>query len=53
MTLSLTYLQRIFPQENEFRNKNYGNNIPTHGGILESLETFTNEVNLRLSQEMD
>ena len=42
-----------FPQENEFRNQNYGNNFPRHGGILESLETFTNEVNLRLYQEMD
>ena len=40
------------PQENKFRNQNYGNNIPRHDGILESLD-FTNEVNLRLSQEMD
>ena len=42
-----------FPQENEFRNQNYENNFPRHEGILESFETFTNEVNLRLSQEMD
>ena len=42
-----------FPQENELKNQNYGNNIPRHEGILESLETFTNEVNLRLIQEMD
>ena len=42
-----------FPHENEFKNQNYGNIIPRHGGILESLETFTKEVNLRLSQEMD
>ena len=34
-----------FPQENEFRNQNYGNNFPRHDGILESLETFTNKVN--------
>ena len=36
-----------FSQENEFRNQNYGSNIPRHEGILETLETFTNEVNLR------
>ena len=42
-----------FPQENEFRNQNYGNRFPRLEGILESLKTFINEVNLRLSHEID
>ena len=42
-----------FPQEIEFRNQNHGNINPIQEGILESLETFTNEVTLRISQEMD
>ena len=42
-----------FPQEIVFRNQNHGNINPIHEGFLESLETFTNEVTLRLSQEMD
>ena len=42
-----------FLQGNEFKDQNFGKNVPRHEGILESLETFTNEVNLRLSQEMD
>ena len=38
-----------FFQENEFRNQNYGNSFPRHESIMESLETFANEVNLRSS----
>ena len=52
MTLSLKYLRgKTSPQEIVFRIENYGNNIPRHDGILKSLKT--NEINLRLSQEMD
>ena len=40
-------------QENEFRDFTHANTIPIRDGILESMETFENEVNLRLSQEMD
>ena len=42
-----------FPQEVEFGNINYESNIPRRDEVLESIETFTNEFNLRLSQEMD
>ena len=37
-----------FSQENEARSQNYGNKIPRRESILGSLETFTNEVYLRL-----
>ena len=49
-TVSNLSARKDFGQENNIRNQNYGNNIPRHEGTLESLETFTNEVNLRLFQ---
>ena len=42
-----------FPYEGEFGNTEYGINVPRRDGILESIETFTTEFILRLSQEMD
>ena len=42
-----------FPPEGEFENTGYGNKVPRVGGILESIEVFTNDINPRLSQEMD
>ena len=39
--------------EGEFGIFDYKNNIPRRDGILESVEIFTNEFNLRFSQEMD
>ena len=42
-----------FPYVGEFGNTDYGNNVPRCDGILESIETFTNEFNLRLAQEMN
>ena len=48
MTLSLIHIQG-----DEFRNGNYDNNVPKRDGILESIETFTKEFNLRFSQQMD
>ena len=41
------------PKGNGFRNCSHKNNIPGQNRILELIETFTNELNLRLSQEMD
>ena len=38
--------REISSQENEFRNVSYGNIIPRHVGALESIETFTDELNL-------
>ena len=47
--------REISPLGDEFRNFNInkGNNTPRQDGILESIETFTNEFNMRLSQKMD
>ena len=45
--------RKDFPLGNESRNQNYGNNNPRVEGILESVDTLTNEVDLRLFQEMD
>ena len=38
---------------NEFRDFTYDNNAPRQNEAREYMETFTNEFNLRLSQEMD
>ena len=40
-------------QVNEFGNFNSENGIPRQERLIESMEAFTNEINLRLSQEMD
>ena len=41
-----------FHQGDEFRNSNHENIVPRRDGCLESIETFTNEFNFRLSHEM-
>ena len=42
-----------FSHLDQFGNTDHENNIPRRDGILESIETFTNEFKLRLSPEMD
>ena len=38
-------------QRNEFRKFSHENSIPRQHGILESIDTFPNELNLRLKQK--
>ena len=40
-------------QENELRDCSHENAIPRQDGFLKTMQTFTNEINLRLFQEMD
>ena len=40
-------------QENEMRDFNSGNDIDRRDKLMESMEIFSNEMNMRLSQEMD
>ena len=40
-------------QRNEHRNFTCDNSFPRQNDVLESFETFSNEFNLKLSQEMD
>ena len=40
-------------QENEYRNYLHENDLLRQNGVRQSFETFSNEFNLRLSQEMD
>ena len=39
--------------ENEIREFSYADEIPRQDRILESMQTFPNEISMRLSQEMD
>ena len=45
--------RRSSSQENEFGDFGHENAIPRQERFLESMETFTNKITLRLSQEMD
>ena len=40
-------------EQNEFRDFSHDNAIPRQDRLFESMETFTNGINLRRSQEMD
>ena len=40
-------------QENDLSDFNHENMIPRQDRLIESMDTFTNDINLRLSQEMD
>ena len=42
-----------FSQEKEIRDFSGENTVPRNGRLLETMEMFSNEINLRLRQEMD
>ena len=39
-------------QENEIRSFSVDNELPRHSSFMESMEIFSNEINMRLYQEM-
>ena len=53
MTLSPILTTGIFAQENEFRDFGHVNRIPRQDSFMEFMETFTNEIIVRLSQAID
>ena len=42
-----------YPQEDDLGHYVHGNGVPGHDWLQETLETFTSEFNMRLSQEID
>ena len=50
---STSHTRRKSSQENEFRGFRHETNFHRQDSFFESMETFTYEINLRLSQEMD
>ena len=52
-TQSTSHKRGNSSHENELRDFGQENGIPRQDRFLETMETFTNEINLRLFQEMD
>ena len=46
-------IRRSHPQEHDFGENGHGGTIPNQDRFQETMETFTSEFNMRLSQDMD